>query len=1305
MALKIKERNINQNRPHLAKTVLLAALLSSGALIPESYANPEGGQVVGGDATISESGQKLDVYQQSDRAVIDWRSFNIGVDEHTQFHQPSAGAIVLNRVNDTDPSRIQGKLTANGNVILVNPNGVFFGRDSVVDVNGLVAATADIGTDDFMAGGNHFNKPGNPDAVIVNEGTITARDAGLVGLVAPHVENHGVITARMGRVHLASGDTVVADFYGDGLLKVAVADEKTAAQFVGNTGTLEAAGGTVAMTAAAARQTVDSLIIVKGELKAPTVEKRGGKIVIAAAGANRTDKQGDSGVIVQASLDAAGRDRGEQGGSIDITGDHIALLDGTMLDASGHAAPSADRTPGGGFATLTADKAVRDNAAFMAHENRAGGSIRVGGDYLGGSDTPAAKTLYVGGGVLALNDALEWGDAGRSIFWSDDTTDFNGLVLARGGVAGGHGGFLETSGKNNLLANGFADLTNRADGYGKGAYLLDPQTITIYGHVDPTFVSTDNSINLQSNLAAWLDGDDRSKVTLTYGNNLIGSITATGTAGTHTITTSANVSTYLVKGSRIRLGTTGAVTTADTLGAHTYTITNISGTTVTVAEALTTNYLIPQAVYQGLVSTWVDKSGHNANAAQATAAYRPVWVSATDGLNNRGSLRFFNSKLSSLQLTPNLNNSAGAYNSFFYTMNWAGGNGQMPFGLTSYDAYFVSDRFGYNTANSNNYSITNAAATLANKWTQVASAMYNGLIFGKNTMSINGMDQVLSLMGSNGSQTAVDSMTISGWNNNTGYKLEGSMSEMIALNAQATPEVKILLDQYQSAKWGMALDKLAGAGTEIAEATAHNIGNPNDAATNGYNIFSTRYLERLAGSADVTLRAASGIALDLKGDTLDLTGGAAAGKSITLRTDNGHITDLSTGTIRTKRTGSGAGLNGDISLIAGGTGSIVLDTTALDAQNGGHISLRAGGGVTTGAAITGGSVFMQSGAGRDVTLNNTITAANSGNALTIASGRNFINNAGAAALDATHAAGRWLVYSADPAADTRGGLSPSFKRYNKTYVGYAPGSVTESGDGFLYSIAPALTVTAQNSARAYGDANSFTYALSGFIDGDTQGSATSGAAGLASSATILSNTGSYAITSSLGTLASAYGYQFATFNPGTLTLNKAPLLVSLAQATYQRPQGMANPVFGFSYSGFKNGDTASMLDSLPRISVNANLQSLPGSYPITFMGGLDNNYAMSYDALVGYLNVGAPRSLPSTWEYVAYAPDILNGGAGQNGFSQQASSETSGSGAPASSQVNLVIASSDDEAQAAQTGIRILMKESLARTLGLTPEK
>ncbi len=481
----------------------LLASVASFALTLPAYANPEGGQVTAGQASITAGGNRVDVHQGSNRAIIDWRSFDIAPNEITQFHQPSASSVTLNRVNAPNPSTIAGQLKANGSIVLINPNGVFFTGTSQVDVNGIVATTADIGNAEFMAGSTHFNRAGNPAASVINEGTINAREAGLVGLVAPNVENSGVINARLGRVALASGDTATVDLYGDGLVSVAVSDE-VKNQLVRNTGRISADGGTVQITAAAGRQVVDSLIEVKGEISAPTVATRRGRIIIQG---ETTRSAAPATVLVSGQVAAKGTEAGEEGGQIDILGDNIGILTGAVVDASGDAA---------------------------------GGSVRIGGDYQGTGDTQRAQNTIVQEDTLIDVSATGNGNGGRAIMWADEHALFAGRIRARGGNAGGNGGFVETSGKNILSATGTVDAYSP---YGAaGQWLLDPNNITIQTTGSntnvtgsPNFTTTNNSaIVTVASIQATLNAG--TSVTIT-----------TGAAGSNSQTGDITVANSIVK--------------------------------------------------------------------------------------------------------------------------------------------------------------------------------------------------------------------------------------------------------------------------------------------------------------------------------------------------------------------------------------------------------------------------------------------------------------------------------------------------------------------------------------------------------------------------------------------------------------------------------------------------------------------------------------------------------------------------------------------------------------------------------------
>ncbi len=235
----------------LAVAILANAVLAAGWA---ARANPEGGAVVAGDATITQPGPgELLVEQRSEQAIINWRAFSIGVGEVTRFLQPSASAVALNRVTGAQVSEILGRLSANGRVYLINPNGIVFGPDAVVDVAGLIASVHDIRDRDFLAGQLNFDISGAVTAGIDNRGLITAAEGGLIALVAPWVRNSGVIEVRLGRVALVGAMSATIDPYGDDLIVFQAGSEVVArltdpdsnplAALVENNGATTADGG------------------------------------------------------------------------------------------------------------------------------------------------------------------------------------------------------------------------------------------------------------------------------------------------------------------------------------------------------------------------------------------------------------------------------------------------------------------------------------------------------------------------------------------------------------------------------------------------------------------------------------------------------------------------------------------------------------------------------------------------------------------------------------------------------------------------------------------------------------------------------------------------------------------------------------------------------------------------------------------------------------------------------------------------------------------------------------------------------
>src|SRR5579862_5515943 len=160
--------------PSMGVVTLGACVL--GLPTTASWAAPTGGQITAGNGQITQSGNQTTISQQSQNLAIDWRSFNIGANQAVTFSQPGASAIALNRVLGQDPTQILGSLKANGQIFILNPNGVLFGHGAQVSVGGLVASTLDLDVNDFLAGKYDFF--GNSTATVSNAGNLSAAKNG-----------------------------------------------------------------------------------------------------------------------------------------------------------------------------------------------------------------------------------------------------------------------------------------------------------------------------------------------------------------------------------------------------------------------------------------------------------------------------------------------------------------------------------------------------------------------------------------------------------------------------------------------------------------------------------------------------------------------------------------------------------------------------------------------------------------------------------------------------------------------------------------------------------------------------------------------------------------------------------------------------------------------------------------------------------------------------------------------------------------------------------------------------------------------
>ena len=388
-------------RPH-AKAIAMAVascFVAHGAL-----ANPYGLSVVNGQVSARQNGNTLSI-TNSPGSIINWQGFSIGSNEVTRFIQQSAASTVLNRVVGVDPSIILGTLQSNGRVFLLNPNGVLFGAGSTIDVAGLVASTLNLSNADFLAGRMRFtDTPGA--ASVVNQGTITTPSGGQVYLVAPNVENHGVISSSQGEVILAAGKTV--DLVDSGTPNLRVQIDAPDNQAV-NVGQIIANSGKVGIYAGLIRNSgiirADGVVRgANGEIllkatKSATVEAGSTLSASGAAGGTVTVQSGDT-TLVAGAIEATGSSG--NGGTVQVLGNLAGITDSATINVSG---------------------------------STGGGNVLVGGDYQGANAAVQnAAATYFSADATINADATDAGNGGKVILWADNATRSYGSISARGGA-------------------------------------------------------------------------------------------------------------------------------------------------------------------------------------------------------------------------------------------------------------------------------------------------------------------------------------------------------------------------------------------------------------------------------------------------------------------------------------------------------------------------------------------------------------------------------------------------------------------------------------------------------------------------------------------------------------------------------------------------------------------------------------------------------------------------------------------------------------------------------------------------------
>ncbi|HEX8611312.1 MAG TPA: MBG domain-containing protein, partial [Telluria sp.] len=1191
------------------RTLISMAVALALAQYGSAVAGPAGAQVVAGQvAVVQPDARHTLVTQGSATAIVNWQQFSIGPSDSVEFRQPGTASVILNRVTGSNPSEIYGRLSANGQVFLVNPGGVLFGRTAQVSVGGLVASTLDIGNDDFLSGRYRF-AAGPAGASVDNQGQLHAAQGGTIALLGARVNNDGTISARLGTAALAAGDKMTLDFSGDGLTKFRV-DKGAVEALVTNRGMLIADGGQAILSAHAATALTETVLDQQGVVRARSLVERNGRIVLDGGAQGTT--------LAAGTLDVSGREPGRRGGSVAVLGHQVGVLGEALLDARGDAG---------------------------------GGTILVGGDYQGANPLVRnADATFVGPAAQLRADAGGAGDGGKVIVWSGQATRVFGAVSANGGAQGGNGGFIETSGK-------FLDVAGARIGAsaprGKGGqWLLDPYSVSIDTQdsltdvsAGPNFSSTGPSAQIWYQfIVDALNAGTSVSVTTGGGASGEGDINVNApivkTSGGD-VTLTLNAARDINVAAEVRIASSAVAGKLDVDFNADADAANGGAITMNPGSSIGTN---------GGNLRFYGASDPQAGRARGASRDRPdgVLLSGasidTTALNGSGpggavSIRgagtmFAQGSGSDLNYTygAGVNLSLGRIRTTSGAIaidgvGSAGGNGVMQ---ASYEISTTGggaiDLRGRGGAAGPSASGAGGAGILFNDNTTVFTSGGPGpIVISGEAVGTAGISMVSST--AIGRPDTSGNITLRAFNVAAGpvrpdmIQLAGTIQSSGVLNLRpgGVSPAGALTDAP-----GVAIDLFASTNNFSLDA---------DELT---QVIQPRFAALVVGSATHTGR-------------IGVSAGSFPGAAITLQ--NGGP-----GSLGIALEGGLSNPGGALTLSSGGAvtqgGPIVADSLLLhgarpesnfqldNALNAvGRLSARFDLPATTGGSAAGDVNFVNSGdltfgraagtvmgAGGNLPLTLDVVDAVIGGDLTARAGRDLIltqrigtltgdmtliagrvlNNAANAAL--TPAGGKtWRVFADTWIGEQAGGLAgsaPNPNIYNCAADAACTVALPQAGNHFIYRQQPRVSIVPDpvTRVRTYGSANPvFSFVQTGFVKGDVPASAVTG--GYLTAATAASDVGLYPVTPDF---VSPAGYLIDAA-PGSLRIDPATLTYLATPAT--RFAGSPNPSLGGSVSGLVAGDTlgSATTGSLVFATQSA-AETPPGRYPINGSGLAARNY-------------------------------------------------------------------------------------------------
>ncbi len=914
----------------------------------------------------------------------------------------------------------------------------------------------------FLARNYIFDESHFSNGSIINQGMINAEEYGLAALIGASVSNEGTMRVHLGHIILASGSAFTFNFSGDGLLNFVV--NSPAAQqgideqgnplknAVNQSGILSANGGVITITARTAQSVLDNAINMQGVAIANSVSTNNGMIILSA--------EPNATVHVAGALEASGKNAGERGGVIKITGGYLSLDAGTSVDTSGASG---------------------------------GGEILIGGNAHGlGPEQNAIFTL-INKDVSLNANALELGDGGKIIVWANDATGFYGSAVARGGMLGGDGGFIETSGLKYLDTQGaYVDL--RAPLGKTGTWLIDPVNITICDACTTTNLTlssnTYNSGLISITNATLNSGDlgtalNNANIAVTTSNVVglgAGDITVSGVTGLQTNWNTGNTNTLTLQADRhiifntgltlsgtgksvnlnasgnITLNNsmnggfnlsattaTGAITTSQALGATTaLNSTSFNASTITLGAGVTTSGSQSYAASSGTTNALQLNGTYTTNNATFSASGNTQLAGSTTVNTSGGSVAFSNAVTGAVANTQDLTISSGGGNTGFSSTI----NGLRNLAVTSAGAISFSGVIGGTTP--------------------LTSMSVNG----GGTATVNGN------VNTSGAQTWANAITL---NQNTIFT---SSANDISLTDIAGGGRTLTINNAGNAS------VISGAISNIASLTKQGVGTLNLAGNNTYTSATVVSAGTLQVSSATGLGTTASGTTVASGAILDINNVVIGAEALTLNT--------------AKLSGTGtSSLSGNISL-------------------GGHSSFGGTGSLTLNGAISGAFNISKVDAG---TVNLTVASTFSGST--------SINN-GTLQVSQSNA----LSGTSSTTVNSGGTLDVNNVTISNDLT-LAGGALTATGSA---GVSGNITMTAGSTFGGTG-----TLALSGIL-GESGGSRTVTKTGTGTLSLLSSNTYTGATTINAGTMSLAHANALGNFtigptinSGGTLNLNSLAL--------------------------------------------------------------------------------------------------------------------------------------------------------------------